>query len=62
MLSAESLGLGSTIIGGAPPVLARNKALAQRIGIPEGHTPCMALIVGHPATKFRRAVRRRFLR
>ncbi len=61
MLAAESLGLGTTIVGGAPPVLARNKALSQKLGIPAGHTPCMALIVGHPATKFRRAVRRHFL-
>jgi ferredoxin/nitroreductase len=61
MLAAESLGLGTTIVGGAPPVLARNKTLSQKVGIPEGHTPCTALIVGHPATEFRRAIRRHFL-
>jgi ferredoxin len=61
MLAAESLGLGAVIIGGVPPVLQRNKALAQNVGIPEGHTPCAALIVGHPATQWRHAIRRHFL-
>jgi ferredoxin len=60
MLAAESLGLGSTIIGGAAPVLQRNKALCRRLGVPAGNTPSIALILGHPATHFRRAVRRRF--
>jgi len=60
MLAAESLGLGSTIIGGAPPMLQRNQALCRRLGVPAGSTPAMALIVGHPAVKFKRAVRRRF--
>jgi len=60
MLAAESLGLGTTMIGAAAPILVRNKALCQRLGIPEGHTPAIALIVGHPAVPFRRAIRRRF--
>ena len=60
MLAAESLGLGSTIIGGAPPILQRNRALCQRLGVPAGNTPALALIVGHPAVKFKRAVRRHF--
>jgi hypothetical protein len=61
MLAAESLGLGSTIIGGAPPILQRQTALCRRLGIPPGHTPAIALIVGHPATHFRNAIRRRFV-
>ena len=61
MLAAESLGLGSTIIGGAPPILQRNRRLCGRVGVPDGHTPSFALIVGHPASRFRRAVRRRFV-
>jgi nitroreductase len=60
MLAAESLGLGSTMIGGAPPILQRDPALCRRLGIPEGGTPAIALIVGEPAVTFRRAVRRRF--
>ncbi|NLS96177.1 MAG: 4Fe-4S binding protein [Planctomycetaceae bacterium] len=61
MLAAESLGLGTTMIGGAPPILARNKALSRSLGIPDDHTPTISLIVGHPATHFRRAIRRRFV-
>ncbi len=60
MLSAESLGLGNTIIGGAPPILQRNKALCRKLGIPSGNTPAMALILGHPDVSFQRAIRRRF--
>ena len=60
MLAAESLGLGTTMIGAAAPMLVRNKALCRRLEVPEGHTPAIALIVGHPAVTFRRAIRRRF--
>ena len=60
MLGAESLGLGNTIIGGAAPILQRNKALCRRLGITAGNTPSITLILGHPAVRFRRAVRRRF--
>jgi ferredoxin len=60
MLAAESLGLGTTIIGGAPPVLQRNKTLSQKLGIPEGNTAATCLILGHPIAPFKRAIRRRF--
>jgi ferredoxin len=60
MLAAESLGLGSTIIGGATPIIQRNKALCRKLGIPAGNTPSIALILGHPATNFRHTIRRRF--
>jgi nitroreductase len=61
MLAAESLGLGTTIIGGAPPMLQRQKKLCRRIGIPENSTPAFALIIGHPAIRFRHAIQRHFL-
>ena len=60
MLAAESLGLGSTMIGGAPPIFQRNAALCRRLGIPEGNTPAICLILGYPAVRFLRTVRRRF--
>jgi len=60
MLAAESLGLGSTIIGGAPPILQRNRELCRRLGIPDENTPSMALILGYPTVRFRKAIRRRF--
>jgi ferredoxin len=61
MLAAESLGLGSCMIGGAPPVIQRNKALCARLDIPEGSTPALALILGYSAVPFKRAITRRFL-
>ncbi len=61
MLAAESLGLGSTMIGGAAPILQRHPALCKRLGIPKGHKPAIALILGHPATRFRRTLHRRFV-
>ena len=60
MLAAESFGLGSTIIGGAPPILQRNKPLSRSLGIPEGNTAALALILGHPAVDFKRAIQRKF--
>lgn len=60
MLAAEALGLGSTMIGGAPPILQRNTALCRRLGIPAGNTPSISLILGHPACHFRRTIRRSF--
>ncbi len=60
MLAAESLGLGSTMIGGAAPIIQRNKELSRSLGIPEGNTPSIALILGHPATSFKKTLKRQF--
>lgn len=60
MLAAESLGLGTTMIGAAAPIIMRKRELCQRLGIPEGNKPAIALIVGYPAVHFRRGVTRHF--
>lgn len=60
MLAAESLGLGSTFIGGAPPILQRNKKLCRQLGIPEQNKASHTLILGHPAISFKQAVHRPF--
>lgn len=60
MLAAEAQGLGSCIIGGAPPILQRNRTLCRELGIPAANRPVLALIVGHPAVRFRRGIRRHF--
>lgn len=60
MLAAEALGLGSCMIGGAPPILQRNKALCERLGIPRDNSPALALILGYSAVPFKRGVVRRF--
>lgn len=60
MLAAESLGLGTTMIGAAAPIIVRNRPLCRRLGIPEGNKPAIALIIGHPAVRFRRGIVRHF--
>jgi nitroreductase len=60
MLAAESLGLGTTMIGSAGPVLRRDPGLLRSWGIPEGSRPALVLILGYPAVQFRRTVRRHF--
>ncbi len=60
MLAAESLGLGSTMIGGAAPIIQRNKTLCRKLGVPDGNTPCISLILGYPAAHFKHTIRRRF--
>ncbi len=61
MIAAESLGLGTCMIGCLPPILARRKDLLKKYGIPEGQKPAIVLILGFPAAIFRKAIRRRFL-
>jgi nitroreductase len=60
MLAAESLGLGTTMIGAAAPIIMRKRELCQQLGIPDGNKPAIALILGYPAVHFRRGVIRRF--
>lgn len=58
MLAAESLGLGSCMIGSSAG-LNYDKPLAAKLGIPAGNKAGLALILGHPATApFRRSLRR----
>jgi nitroreductase/NAD-dependent dihydropyrimidine dehydrogenase PreA subunit len=58
MLAAESLGLGTCMIGCVPPMLAMNRRLAAAYGIPAGHKPTLIIILGYPATEYTHAVRR----
>jgi nitroreductase len=60
MLAAESLGLGNCIIGGAPPILRRNKDLCAKLRIPPGNQPALALVLGFSTVPFKRGVVRRF--
>lgn len=60
MIAAESLGLGSCMIGCLTPPLSRKPTLMQKYQIPAGHKPAIVLILGYPAVKFQRALRRPF--
>lgn len=61
MLAAESLGLGTCMIGCLPPVLDRRKDLKSKHGVPEGHTPRIVLLLGRPAGRYLKGIRRPFL-
>ena len=61
MLAAESMGLGSTMIGAAAPIIQRNKALSKKLGIPAGNKPSILLILGNPAIRFQKTIHRQFL-
>jgi nitroreductase/NAD-dependent dihydropyrimidine dehydrogenase PreA subunit len=60
MLAAESLGLGSCMLGFPAPLLKRNRRLQRKYGLPPGCRPVMFVVFGHTALRFRKAIRRRF--
>jgi len=62
MLQAHALGLGTTMIGSVPGPLAHRRDLLDKYGVPRGHQPRLALILGYPAVPFRRTVRRALFR
>jgi nitroreductase/NAD-dependent dihydropyrimidine dehydrogenase PreA subunit len=59
MLAAQSLGLGTCMIG-TMAVLDHHAVVKRKIGVPEGHKISLALILGHPAVAWERGVRRRW--
>lgn len=59
-IAAESLGLGSCMIGTVRAALERDKALKEKWGVPAENVPHCALILGHPALAYVKGVRRRF--
>jgi nitroreductase/NAD-dependent dihydropyrimidine dehydrogenase PreA subunit len=58
MLAAESLGLGSCMLG-TTAALTQDKKTKENLGIPRENKVGVALVVGYPAVTFRGAVRRR---
>ena len=58
MLAAESLGLGSCLLGTAV-ALNYDKKLKSQYGIPAENKVGLAMPFGYPAVTFRRAVKRR---
>ena len=59
-MAAETLGLGSCMIGTVPPALQGDRKLKTKWGIPEKNFPSVAMTLGYPAVKFRNGIRRRF--
>jgi ferredoxin len=59
MLAAESLGLGSCMIGTIGPFIKKGaKNFKIKYGIPVKHTPGIAVIFGYPAFKYHKAIKR----
>lgn len=58
MLAAESLGLGSCMLG-TTAGLNNAKSFRSKYGIPPKNKIGLALVLGYPAESFRRGVRRR---
>ncbi len=57
MLAAESLGLGTCMLG-TPVALERNAAFKAKHGIPKDDKIGLAVIMGYPDARFRRGIRR----
>ena len=60
MLAAESLGLGTCMIGCSAPVVGRRRELLKKYGLPEGNSPKIVLIMGYHDSLHRKAIRRSF--
>jgi len=58
MLAANSIGLGSTIIGLVPPAINKTKELKQLFGIPLDNEVVTSLILGYPKYSFKKGIKR----
>ena len=59
MLAAETLGLGSCMIGTVGPLMQYSKKLKEKYGIPVKNQQGIMLILGYPAIKYRKSLKRR---
>ena len=58
MLTAQSFGLGTTIIGLIPPAINKVKELRNLFQIPEENEAVISLILGYPRYKYKRIIKR----
>lgn len=58
MLTAQSLGLGASIIGIVPPAINKVKKVKTIFKIPKQHEAIMAVIVGFPKIHYQRTIKR----
>jgi len=58
MLAAQSLGLGTTILGIVPPIVDRSKILRKRYDLPKNNKVVTSLILGYPKYKYRKSIHR----
>jgi nitroreductase/NAD-dependent dihydropyrimidine dehydrogenase PreA subunit len=62
MLMAESLGLGTCLIGLLNAAAVADERIGELIGLPRGHQVQTSMILGYPAVEFSRAPGRRATR
>ena len=60
MLAAQSLGLGSCMLG-TTTALDRSPSLKAKYGIPPDHKIGLALVVGHPVPSYCQGIRRKMV-
>jgi nitroreductase/NAD-dependent dihydropyrimidine dehydrogenase PreA subunit len=60
MVAAQSLGLGSCMIGTVGYVVGYSRRLKAKYGIPQTNRPGLVLLLGYPALSYHRTIRRRF--
>ncbi|HPC41287.1 MAG TPA: nitroreductase family protein [Spirochaetota bacterium] len=60
MIAAESLGLGTCMIGTVAFALEREKKLKEKWGIPAENKVALAMILGYPAFRYTRGIKRTF--
>jgi nitroreductase len=58
--AAETLGLGTCIIGTVPPALNNDQKLKSRYGLSKDEKVAMAFILGYPERSFSKGIKRRF--
>jgi nitroreductase/NAD-dependent dihydropyrimidine dehydrogenase PreA subunit len=58
MLAAQSLGLGTTMMGILPPAINTAKALKKIFMIPKNHETVISLILGYPKYHYHKAIKR----
>jgi len=59
-IAAESLGLGSCMIGTVAPALQGDRKLKAKWGVPAKSFPAVAMTLGYPSVKFLNGIRRQF--
>ena len=60
MLAAETLGLGSCMLGVPPILIGKSKKIKEKYAIRAGSKSGMMLILGHSALSYEKAVKRTF--
>ena len=59
-LAAETLGIGTCLIGTVPHVLEKNEKLKEKYGIAKDEKPQMAMILGYPTAKYNKGIKRHY--